>query len=181
MSYAPELIVRDEVASHLSADDSAWLQTLLNRLYDVLGCPVESEATVVITDDQEIQSLNREWRNIDEPTDVLSFAYQEASDGFLLPELLGDVVISLPTATRYAQDAQHAERVTKGQATAQPWSIQLELAFLLAHGFLHLLGFDHEEAEEEREMRAAEQVIFEALIDPQPPQRRETMLRPSDF
>ncbi|PSN10328.1 rRNA maturation RNase YbeY [filamentous cyanobacterium CCP5] len=97
--------------------------------------PIEAyEVGLTLTDDAEIQSLNRTYRHQDKPTDVLAFAALE--DTPLIPELLtaeplplGDIVISLETAQRQAQEAGH--------------SLTQELVWLAAHGFLHLLGWDH--------------------------------------
>lgn len=97
---------------------------------------VRGELSVLVVDDAKIQELNRVWRSKDRPTDVLSFAGAEGTG------LLGDVVISLKTAERQA-----AER-------SRPLSD--ELARLLAHGLLHLLGHDHEEAAAARRMAGAE-------------------------
>lgn len=122
----------------------------------------QAEVTVVLTDDEEIRALNHEYRGLDEPTDVLSFAYQEAEDASLTPELLGDIVISLDSATRYAQAGEHAARLESSHA-ASGWSVREELCFLIVHGALHLVGFDHEEADDEREMRAEEQRLWRLL------------------
>lgn len=81
------------------------------------------EISVVLCDDPFIQALNRQHRGKDAPTDVLSFAQDD-------PFLLGDIVISLPTAAR--------------QAKAAGWSLEQELALLGIHGLLHLLGYDDE-------------------------------------
>ena len=175
---APALIIRDEVEAQLTTDERQWLERVLARLYAVLGCPEASEATIVLTDDDEIRELNREWRGVDDATDVLSFAYQEAIDGALVPELLGDVVISLPTARRYAADAKHALWIGEASEAPIAWTFILELTFLVSHGFLHLLGFDHEEPEEERVMRAAEREVFRALIQDDDPPRRATPYAP---
>lgn len=175
---APALIVRDEVEAQLTPGERQWLDRVLARLYAVLGCPAASEATIVLTDDEEIRELNREWRGVDDATDVLSFAYQEAIDGALVPELLGDVVISLPTARRYAEDAKHAQWIEAAGGAPLAWSFTLELAFLVSHGFLHLLGFDHEEPDDERVMRAAEREVFRSLIQDDEPPRRTTPYAP---
>lgn len=174
---APALIIRENVMDVLSDDERAWIERCIMRLYDVLGCPEGTESCVVLTDDAEVQTLNSEWRDVDEPTDVLSFAYQDADDAFILPHLLGDVIISIDTAKRYAEDAQHAERI--GEDTSKtPWNLQCELAFLISHGFLHLLGFDHIDPEDEAIMRPLEREVFEALVQDADPPRRETQLRP---
>lgn len=176
---APALIIRDAVDASISDEIRTSLERYLTRLYDVLGCPEDTEACIVITDDAEVQTLNDTWRDVDEPTDVLSFAYQDADDAFILPHLLGDVIISIDTAARYADDAQHAKRVGNDATPRTPWHLEYELAFLIAHGFLHLLGFDHIDPEDEAIMRPLEREVFEALVQDAPPKRRPTALRPS--
>ncbi|MGE0787124.1 MAG: rRNA maturation RNase YbeY [Sandaracinaceae bacterium] len=100
----------------------------------------DAELSVLLCDDAVIHALNRDHRKKDRPTDVLAFSMREGVGGELHPQLLGDVVISLPTARR--------------QATAAGRSTSAEVTFLLAHGLLHLLGFDHRTAAEERRMNA---------------------------
>jgi probable rRNA maturation factor len=85
---------------------------------------------VLFCDDTFIQGLNREYRGQDKPTDVLSFAQEPVPGG---PELLGDVVISVDTARRQAQEQGH--------------SLSREVEWLLCHGMLHLLGYDDETEE----------------------------------
>jgi probable rRNA maturation factor len=101
---------------------------------------------VLVTDDEEIRAMNRQFLGIDEPTDVLSFP-DEANDfvqGVAGDMMLGDIAISLPTARR--------------QAEANGVSLELEVAHLLVHGVLHLCGWDHVESEEaEAAMRAREE------------------------
>ena len=83
--------------------------------------------------DRQMRRLNRDYRGIDKPTDVLSFAYHESADGFALDEPdphLGDVVISVETAQRYAAE--------------QGLTFERELAWLVIHGALHVAGYDHE-------------------------------------
>ena len=94
----------------------------------------EAELSILITDDDEICSLNRDYRGIDRPTDVLSFSQLEGEGPVVLPHLLGDVVISWETAQRQASELGH--------------EVPLEMKRLLVHGVLHLLGFDHEKDEE---------------------------------
>lgn len=94
----------------------------------------EAELSVVLTDDDEIHQLNRDYRDRDRPTDVLSFAQREGEDVFD-DSLLGDVIISVPTAERQARERRH--------------SLREELLELLVHGILHLLGYDHERSEAE--------------------------------
>lgn len=122
-----------------------------------------AEVSVLFTDDAEVQALNRAYRGVDSPTDVLSFGLSGlaqpldveeagASDGFVLPPdsglQLGEVVVSYETAERQA--AVHARTLAH------------ELAHLVVHGVLHLLGHDHAEPEEERVMRAREDEVLTA-------------------
>jgi len=98
------------------------------------------ELSVVLTDDATIHALNRDYRKMNKPTDVLAFAMREGSLSGLSPDMLGDVVISLETAERQAAEVER--------------SLEEEVAMLSAHGLLHLLGFDHRDRQEERRMTA---------------------------
>lgn len=100
----------------------------------------DAELSILLCDDETIHELNRVYRNKDRPTDVLAFAMREGEGAVLHPGLLGDVVISVDTARRQARE--------RGR------TIVAEVTFLLAHGLLHLLGFDHQTREEERRMSA---------------------------
>jgi probable rRNA maturation factor len=101
----------------------------------------EAELSLVLCDDPFIHALNRDYRGKDRPTDVLAFAQREGEGADPDDDILGDVVISLPTATR--------------QAAARGHSLAREVQVLLVHGFLHLLGYDHGDDAEEAEMEAA--------------------------
>jgi probable rRNA maturation factor len=94
------------------------------------------EVSVLVTDDKEIHELNRTWRQKDKPTDVLAFALDEAGESF---GPIGDVVVSVERA--------------RAQAKSRRVELDHELELLVVHGTLHLLGYDHEEAEEARLMR----------------------------
>ena len=100
----------------------------------------DAELSILLCDDVTIRSLNRRYRKKNKATDVLAFPMQEGPGPVSHPALLGDVVISLPTATRQA--AEHDRPIIQ------------EVTFLLAHGLLHLLGYDHATTREEREMKA---------------------------
>ena len=104
--------------------------------------PATLELSVLLTDDEGIRPLNRDYRGKDAPTDVLSFEQGGA--------LLGDVVVSVETASRRVDP-------TAG------WTLDDELTFLLIHGVLHLLGHDHIEDDEREVMEAAEQAVWTAL------------------
>jgi probable rRNA maturation factor len=106
------------------------------------------EVSIVLTGDDQIQNLNRLYRKKDRPTDVLAFAQREGEHGDPAGGLLGDVIVSVPTARR--------------QALAASRDLTAELTMLLAHGVLHLLGWDHETAKKDREMRAETDRLCEA-------------------
>lgn len=142
----------------------SWLAERLERLCDVCGLPPSAEATVALMDDAEIRELNAEWRQIDEPTDVLSFAMQEAEDAAITPDLLGDIAISVETAARMVASGEHRARVCEELGREIEWGLREELLFLSVHGFLHLLGYDHADADEEIEMKAKEREVFFALV-----------------
>jgi probable rRNA maturation factor len=111
------------------------------------------EVTVVVTTDEAVAELNRQYRAMDGPTDVLSFPAQDPTPGFVVaPEMdayLGDIIIALPYTRR------QAEQVGK--------SLRDELRLLAIHGALHLLGYDHAEPEEEAAMWARQDAILASL------------------
>ncbi len=109
----------------------------------------DRELSIVLCDDETIHALNRDFRHKDKPTDVLAFALSEGEFGDLAGDLLGDVVISVPTTLRQAEEA--------GKTPFQ------ELAMLLVHGTLHLLGWDHETAKKDRLMRAETDRLLVAI------------------
>lgn len=115
---------------------------------------VAGEVSVSFVSDEEIHELNRDYRGVDRPTDVLSFALTEGED-FPEPDgtenevMLGDIVISVPTAIRQASDYGH--------------TVKREMGFLLVHGFLHLLGYDHQSQEDEQEMFGIQEEVLESI------------------
>lgn len=95
-----------------------------------------TEVSITFTNNEEIHQLNKEYRDIDRPTDVLSFPFYNS---FNLPvKMLGDVIISLEKAESQSEEYGH--------------SFKREISFLIVHGILHLLGYDHHTPEEEKEM-----------------------------
>jgi probable rRNA maturation factor len=135
----------------------AWEELLVRVGEEALrreGAP-DAEVSVTLVDDARIKELNRTYRGLDRPTDVLSFALREGEDSYKLPpdagipELLGDVVISLPRARFQAAEYGH--------------SLERELGYLLTHGILHLLGYDHETEEAAAVMRAKEEEVLAAV------------------
>lgn len=137
--------------------DDILIELLIQVAETVLkreGVSSEAEVSIALVDDLYIQELNRQYRHKDCPTDVLSFAMREGA-GEEPPAaeeeelMLGDVVISLPTAQRQAVEFGH--------------SFQREAAYLSVHGVLHLLGYDHKTDVERDVMRAREEEILELL------------------
>jgi probable rRNA maturation factor len=108
----------------------------------------DHELSVVLTGDAEIQHLNRVYRRKNKPTDVLAFSQREGLRGEQAGSLLGDVVVSVPTARR--------------QAEALSRSVLDEVLWLVAHGILHLIGWDHETDAKDRRMRKETARLFEA-------------------
>lgn len=120
----------------------AQVRIAADRMLSALKKP-EAELSVLLCDDACIHALNAQFRGLDAPTDVLAFAMEEGAPVPVAPgavEVLGDVVISLDTAGRQAAKA--------GRTIAD------EVIFLLAHGVLHLLGYDHRDPRETRVMNA---------------------------
>ena len=147
-----------EYKKPLALDTEGIAETIVNAVLDREDCPYECTVEILLTDDDSIRIINREQRNIDKATDVLSFPMVEWEkpadfDGFddryelFDPEsgelLLGDLVVSMDHVYSQAEEYGH--------------SPEREYAFLLTHGMLHLLGFDHVNGDEEREHMEAEQ------------------------
>ncbi|WP_226036937.1 rRNA maturation RNase YbeY [Aquibacillus saliphilus] len=115
----------------------------------------EAEISINFVDNNEIQIINRNYRQIDKPTDVISFALLERGEGEVeiigeeLPVVLGDIVISVDKIKEQAEEYQH--------------SFQRELGFLVLHGFLHLIGYDHMNEEDEKKMFTRQEEILDAF------------------
>ncbi|MEE0713525.1 MAG: rRNA maturation RNase YbeY [Blautia sp.] len=137
---------------------------VMEAALDYEGCPYETEINLVLTGNEEIQQTNREFRNIDRVTDVLSFpmldfttpadfSFAEEDDTCFHPEsgelILGDIMICIPRMQEQAESYGH------GQIR--------EFAFLIAHSMLHLMGYDHMEPEEAKEMERKQEEILENL------------------
>jgi len=113
------------------------------------------DLSVTIVDDETIHKYNKEYRNIDRTTDVISFAFNDNSeDDYIkitseIPNMLGDIFISFPKAKTQAKEYGH--------------SIYREMCFLFTHGFLHLLGYDHQNTKGEKEMFDLQDKILNKL------------------
>ncbi|EIJ78916.1 putative metal-dependent hydrolase [Bacillus methanolicus PB1] len=113
----------------------------------------DCELSVTFVSNERIREINREYRDKDRPTDVISFAMEELGNGEVeligadIPRVLGDIIISVPKAREQAEEYGH--------------SFMRELGFLSVHGFLHLLGYDHETEEQEKEMFSRQRKILD--------------------
>ena len=151
-----ELYVKIDVPLRQGPDEG-WLRQVVKRTLDVDKVDSPVELSVVITDASTIRELNREYRGEDEDTDVLAFALAEDDDTapFVTPpddiSRLGEVLISYPQAELQAREHGHP--------------VERELALLVTHGVLHLLGHDHEDEASAARMRAIEVKILEGLSD----------------
>lgn len=154
--------VLDRFAEEVAKD---LVEEVVRQTLDIEHSQSDAEVSVLIADDETVRELNRRYRGLDENTDVLSFSFThqghfhgrpdeapESLEGeeFVLPpsesEDLGEVIVSLPQTRRQAVDNER--------------SVDEELALLLAHGVLHLLGHDHEEPTEEEAMKRIEAVVL---------------------
>ena len=140
---------------HIEEEDRKEMRIREEEIKDYVKKALESEfesdrpvyLSLLFTGNDEIQVINRDYRGKDQPTDVISFAYHETEDFDIGPyDTLGDIVISM-------------ERVEK-QAAEYNHSVKRELYYVLTHGLLHLLGYDHIEEEDRKEMRIREEEIL---------------------
>ncbi len=130
------------------------LAGLLRAHLRVLGRP-RGVVDVSLVEDREIHALNLQWRGVDAPTDVLSFAFDEAEGPAGPVDLLGDLIVSLDTADRQAEAMRRQFRLAD-------YALWHEVAFLATHGLLHLLGHDHQHAAQAARMEALERQLLAA-------------------
>lgn len=160
-----ELYVEYEAVERLDLDYEETARCVAEAVLRAEGFPYEGEVDLVLTSDEEIRRVNREFRGIDAPTDVLSFpavpfeepgglkilagdeaAYKDPDTGNII---LGDIMISVPRVI--------------SQADAYGHSVKREYAFLVAHSMLHLLGYDHMEEAEAQIMEEKQENILRGL------------------
>jgi probable rRNA maturation factor len=122
------------------------------EMADEVAGPAEGGIAVLVDGDERIRALNRLWRGIDKPTNVLSFSYPDAPAG--APQHVGDIAISYQTAA--------AEAAAEGKTFAH------HMQHLAVHGFLHVLGYDHESDEDAEAMERLERTILARLGVPDP-------------
>lgn len=136
----------------LQENHIALVEKLMQHAANHLQIEDDSEVSVTFVTNEAIQEINCEYRDKDQPTDVISFALEEMGEGEIvivgegLPRVLGDIIISTERAEEQAEEYGH--------------SFERELGFLAVHGFLHLLGYDHMTEEDEKEMFAKQDEIL---------------------
>lgn len=142
----------DETKS-LSDNELIQIENILSFASKKQNVEQGSEISITFVTNESIQEINREYRQKDYPTDVISFAMEELGEGEVevvgadMPRILGDIIISIPKAKEQAEEYGH--------------SFMRELSFLAVHGFLHLLGYDHENEEDEKEMFSLQREILD--------------------
>lgn len=146
-----EILVDDKFRGEI---DGGRIKKMIRHVLKAEGVALPYEISLVFTDSETVRQLNRDYRGTDEPTDVLAFSLlpQNGTDSpFPLPPdgiaRLGEIIISYPQATAQAKEQDH--------------SPERELALLVIHGILHLLGYDHEEPEQEEKMKQKEKELLE--------------------
>lgn len=124
---------------------------IIEQALKTLGIEDDVEVSCVLVDDERIHEINREYRHIDRPTDVISFAMEDNDQFYVegMPRTLGDIFISVDHAKKQAEEYGH--------------SLRREMCFLFTHGILHLLGYDHMTDEQEKEMFGLQDQILGAL------------------
>jgi len=149
-----EILVAAELRGPI---DGGWVKKIIRQVLKDEGVAPPYEVSLLVTDSATVKQLNRDYRGVDEPTDVLAFCMllqREADSSFALPPdgvtRLGEVIISYPQAVEQAKEQGHSPK--------------RELALLVIHGILHLLGYDHEEPKEENKMRERERQLLERCL-----------------
>lgn len=147
-------IINEQEKIKIPDEDISLLERIFSEMLDSENIPLYAEISLLFTDNEEIKIMNKEYRDVDYSTDVLSFPIYEREEledlkSKLLPQeiLLGDIVISLEKTQEQSEEFGH--------------SFRRELVYLFVHGLLHLLGYDHLEEDEKKEMRSREEAILE--------------------
>ena len=150
----PKHAIDIEITAHVAPGiTQPWIGRIARKALALEKVESPQEVGILITNDSQVRRLNKKYRKKDATTDVLSFGLSESGDdSFPIPDgfsALGQVVVSYPQAQRQALDFNH--------------SIKREVAFLIIHGLLHLLGYDHQKAVDERKMRRRQEAILSSL------------------
>src|SRR5699024_10360900 len=141
----------NDETNELSQSDIDQLEQIIKFALNKENIPSDSEVSVSFVTDDRIRQLNAEYRNINEPTDVLSFPLEESLKDRVesispIPLVLGDIIVSVQRASEQANTYNH--------------TFKRELSFLVVHGLLHLLGYTHDTEEDEKEMFSKQDKIL---------------------
>ena len=136
---------------HLSEDYKEQFLQIIFTTAQLLNIEDDLELSCIIVDDNKIHEINRDYRQIDKSTDVISFAMEDNDQYYVagMPRSLGDIFISIDHAKTQAKDYGH--------------SLKREMCFLFTHGLLHLLGYDHMDEDDEKEMFDLQKQILTTL------------------
>ncbi|MFT8317542.1 MAG: rRNA maturation RNase YbeY [Sporolactobacillus sp.] len=140
----------------LSEEQQQWLIQLVDHAADFMKLAGEIELSLTFVDNERIHEINRDYRKVDRATDVISFALEELDKDEVAiqpeegePRVLGDIIVSLEKAAEQAKTYEH--------------SFERELGFLVVHGLLHLLGYDHMTKEDEQKMFGLQEQILSSF------------------
>ncbi len=158
--------VENEVDADFGFDIEELAKSVADTVLDMEGCAADIEVGLTITDSEGIHELNKEFRGIDSPTDVLSFpnvSYENAGDfSVLLGEQLVDLLDPDTGKIMFGDIVINEDRV-RSQAEDYGHSVKREFAFLVAHSMLHLCGYDHMEEEEAKVMEKKQEDVLGKL------------------
>ncbi len=125
------------------------IKMVAKKVMSILKIKSFHEVSFMLVDLETIHKYNLEYRKIDRPTDVISFAYVDGEEDHHLPKELGDILICIEKVKEQAKEYEHSEL--------------REFAFLVTHGMLHILGYDHQTEEDEKKMFSLQNLILEKL------------------
>lgn len=149
MSVIIDLVDETET---LNKEQQDLVKQLIEKTAELEQLEGDIEVSVTFVTEEQIQEINAEYRNKNQPTDVISFALNDQVEGEVdvvgegMPNMLGDIIISVPHIKRQAEEYEH--------------TFERELGFLTVHGMLHLLGYDHNTEAEEKEMFSRQENIL---------------------
>lgn len=145
------VLLNNELEDELSSTILTAMESISACALAEHGLPPTAEISLTICDNRTIRALNKEWREIDAATDVLSFPLLTPQEEIVITGelLLGDIIISLERAGEQAAEFNH--------------SLEREILYLFTHGLLHLLGYEHEQPAEQQVMRLAEEKLLQAV------------------
>lgn len=135
---------------HTKKEHRQLFEKILEKIVNELDIKKQYVFSLIIVDDQQIQKINLDYRNIDKPTDVISFALLDSDFLSNEEDELGDIFINADAIVRQSMEYEH--------------SYERELCFLFTHGVLHLLGYDHMDEEQERVMFTLQEKILDGII-----------------